>query len=73
MKTVAAKLDNQTHREFVEMCNQDGVCVSERIREMVEGLIESERMPEQTARPAAESPAVAPAATPEPKIELIFD
>lgn len=35
MKTVSTKLDKQTFEKFQEMCNYEGQCMSEEIRDMI--------------------------------------
>ena len=35
MKTVSTKLDKQTFEKFQEMCNQEGQCISEELRDLV--------------------------------------
>lgn len=40
MKTLGTKLDNDICQEFVDMCNNNGQTVSEKIREMIHDEIE---------------------------------
>jgi len=35
MKTIGTKLDNKDYEKFLEMCNNDGMCVSEKLRDLV--------------------------------------
>ena len=35
MKTVSTKLDKQTFEKFQEMCNNEGQCMSEQLRELI--------------------------------------
>jgi len=35
MKTISTKLDKQTFDKFQEMCNQEGQCISEELRDLV--------------------------------------
>ena len=35
MKTVSTKLDKQTFEKFQEMCNDEGQCMSEQLRELI--------------------------------------
>ena len=35
MKTVSTKLDKQDFEKFQEMCNQEGQCISEELRDMI--------------------------------------
>ena len=36
MKTVSTKLDNNLHNRFIEVCNEDGKCQSEFLRDLIE-------------------------------------
>jgi predicted DNA-binding protein len=38
MKTVSTKLDSRLHDRFIEMCNQDGKCQSEFLRDVIESI-----------------------------------
>ncbi len=40
MKTVSTKLDNKLHSQFMTICNEDGRCQSEFLRDMIETLCE---------------------------------
>jgi len=40
MKTVSTKLDNKLHNRFVEICNEDGKCQSEFLRDLIETVCE---------------------------------
>jgi len=40
MKTVSTKLDNKLHNRFMEICNEDGGCQSEMLRDLIETLCE---------------------------------
>jgi len=35
MKTIGTKLDNKDYEKFLEMCNNDGMSVSEKLRDLV--------------------------------------
>jgi len=35
MKTVSTKLDNKEFDRLLEMCNDDGQCISESLRDMI--------------------------------------
>jgi len=35
MKTIGTKLDNKDYEKFLEICNNDGMCVSEKLRDLV--------------------------------------
>ncbi len=38
MKTVSTKLDNKLHNRFIEICNEDGKCQSEFLRDVIESI-----------------------------------
>lgn len=40
MKTVSTKLDNKLHNRFIEICNEDGKCQSEFLRDLIESVCE---------------------------------
>ena len=40
MRTVSTKLDSKTHNKFVELCNEQGKCQSEFLRDTIESIIE---------------------------------
>jgi len=40
MKTVSTKLENRIHDKFLELCNDEGKCQSEFLRDMIETLCE---------------------------------
>jgi len=40
MKTVSTKLDNKLHDRFIEICNEDGKCQSEFLRDLIETVCE---------------------------------
>jgi len=60
MKTVSTKLDKQDFEKFQEMCNNDGQCMSESIRELIkmgidayqEGLELDKKSFESTTNPS---------------------
>ena len=60
MKTVSTKLDKQTFEKFQEMCNQEGQCISEELRDLVkrdivayeEGLEMEKEATESTGKPS---------------------
>ncbi len=41
MKTVSTKLDKQDFEKFQQVCNQDGKCMSEQLRELIKMDIDS--------------------------------
>ena len=40
MKTVSTKLDNKLHEQFIKICNEDGRCQSEMLRDVIETMCE---------------------------------
>ncbi len=47
MKTVSTKLDNKLHNQFIEICNEDGRCQSEFLRDLIETVCEDLGMEEE--------------------------
>jgi len=41
MKTISTKLDNKLHSQFMELCNNEGKCQSEFLRDMIQNLFEN--------------------------------
>ncbi len=41
MKTVSTKLDNSDFKRFQDMCNDDGMCASEELRDLIKGNLEA--------------------------------
>lgn len=41
MKTVSTKLDKQTFEKFQEICNKEGHCLSESLRDLIQMDIEA--------------------------------
>ncbi len=50
MKTVSRKLDNRLHDRFIEICNEDGRCQSEFLRDLIETVCEDLGMREATSQ-----------------------
>jgi len=69
MKTVSTKLDNELHNKFLKICNEDGRCQSEMLRDLIETLcedLEGENILHiEEAEPIPELQ--------EPKVEIIYD
>ena len=42
MKTVSTKLDKKTAQKFLDICNDEGKCQSELLRDMIENICEVE-------------------------------
>jgi len=61
MKTVSTKLDTKLHDRFIEICNEDGKCQSEFLRDMIETLCEDCNEGEE------------PTELTKPKVEIIYD
>jgi len=40
MQTISTKLDKKTARKFHDICNEEGKCQSEMIRELIETMCE---------------------------------
>ena len=68
MKTVSTKLDNKLHERFIEICNNDGKCQSEMLRDLIETLCDDlEEEPNLIIYEAE------PSELKEPKVEIIYD
>ena len=39
MKTVSTKIDSSLHNRFIEICNEDGKCQSEQLRDLIEDFV----------------------------------
>jgi hypothetical protein len=50
MQTVSTKLDKQTANKFVELCNSEDKCQSEFLREMIEQIIETDDVDEESTQ-----------------------
>jgi hypothetical protein len=42
MKTISTKLDKSTAKKFLDICNDEGKCQSEMLREMIENVCDCE-------------------------------
>jgi len=68
MKTVSTKLDNKLHDKFIEICNEDGKCQSEMLRDVIETMCEDlEEEPNLIIHEAE------PSELKEPKVEIVYD
>ena len=67
MKTVSTKLDNKLHYRFIEICNENGKCQSEMLRDLIETLCEDcyEDIKVEDSEPIPELR--------ESKVEIIYD
>ena len=69
MRTVSTKLDNKLHNRFIEICNEDGKCQSEFLRDLIETVCED--LEDENILHIEEVKS-----TPElkePKVEIIYD
>jgi len=41
MRTVSTKLDNKLHNQFMTLCNEDGKCQSEFLRDLIESVCDN--------------------------------
>ncbi len=64
MKTVSTKLDSKLHNRFVEICNEEGKCQSEFLRDMIEMACEADSE-DIESKPTAEIKV--------PTVEIIYD
>ena len=78
MKTVSTKLDKQDFEKFQEMCNHEGQCMSESLRDLIkmdiqayeEGLEMEQKPTESTGNPSRPEIRVEDV---KPTVKLIFD
>jgi len=70
MKTVSTKLDNKLHDRFIEICNGDGKCQSEFLRDLIETVCED--LDEGEATPP-NLELEDDTELKEPKVEIIYD
>lgn len=71
MKTVSTKLDSKNHDKFVELCNNEGKCQSEFLREMIEDILEDDENRPPTPQDLEAKPVIE-AIIPKKKIEMII-
>jgi hypothetical protein len=68
MQTVSTKLDKTTAKKFIDICNDEGKCQSEMLRDMIQNVCNYD---EPVAEPTATEPtATEPVETPEPTITI---
>jgi len=48
MRTISTKLDPKLHNQFVDICNKEGKCQSEMLRDMIETLCDDCNEGEET-------------------------
>ena len=69
MKTVSTKLDKQTFEKFQEMCNHEGQCMSESLRDLIKMSIQAYKegleMEQKATEPTGNT------SRPEPKVTRI--
>ena len=68
MKTVSTKLDNKLHERFIEICNNDGKCQSEMLRDVIETMCEDLEEDGEATPQDLEIEQLT-----EPKVEIIYD
>ena len=47
MQTISTKLDKKTAQKFLEICNDEGKCQSEFLRDLIEQMIETDDIEEK--------------------------
>jgi len=70
MRTVSTKLDNNLHNRFIEICNEDGKCQSEFLRDLIESVCEDLDEGEATRQDLDQEHVTE---LREPKVERIYD
>ena len=58
MKTVSTKLSKEDFEEFQENCNDNGQCISERLRELIKMSVESYEEEIEEKEPVSIEPVV---------------
>ncbi len=71
MKTVSTKLDNKLHERFIEICNNDGKCQSEMLRDLIETMCED--LDEEPSQELEIEHTTEPTELREPKVEIFYD
>ena len=69
MKTVSTKLDNRLHNRFIEICNEDGKCQSEMLRDIIETMCDD--LEEEQTTSIETQTTSEPTETPKPEITII--
>ncbi len=73
MKTVSTKLDNKLHYRFIEICNEDGKCQSEFLRDLIETVCEDLNEGETTSQDLEiEVEDVEPSEIKNPTVEITY-
>ena len=70
MRTVSTKLDNNLHNRFIEICNEDGKCQSEFLRDLIESVCDDLEEGEATPQ---DLEIEHDTELREPKVEIIYD
>jgi len=73
MKTVSTKLDNKLHNRFIEICNEDGKCQSEFLRDLIETVCEDLDEGEATQQNLELEHTTESSELRNPTVEIIYD
>jgi len=73
MKTVSTKLDNNLHNKFIEICNEDGKCQSEFLRDLIETVCDDLGYEEEPSQELEIEHTTEPTELREPKVEIFYD
>jgi len=77
MKTVSTKLDNTLHNQFIEVCNEDGKCQSEFLRDLIQSVCEDlgkgEATPQDLEIEHVTKPSESILELKKPTVEIIYD
>lgn len=71
MQTISTKLDKNSAQKFLEICNNEGKCQSEFLRDMIEQIIETDEIDEEYAQKTPRTKGKVIEVIPEPTIEII--
>ncbi len=71
MQTVSTKLDKETANRFLEVCNNEGKCQSEFLRDMIEQIIDTDDIDEESTIEVPRTTGKIIGIVPEPTITIV--
>ena len=71
MQTVSTKLDKETANRFLEVCNNEGKCQSEFLRDMIEQIIDTDDIDEESTIEVPRTTGKITSIVPEPTITIV--
>jgi len=73
MRTISTKLDPKLHNQFMEICNREGKCQSEFLRDLIESVCDDLGYEEEPSQDLEIEHTPEPTELREPKVEIIYD